>query len=107
MKSQNFEFLRGKHSTLADLAGFAEHYAHSDPTSSLIKQRSFVEQAVQAVAGEAGVPFFSVAGSDFLGACIHGSVCWVNVLAVIYVSLLGTQPPYCKTVMTLHSRLSP
>lgn len=49
MKSQNFEFLRGKRSTLADLAGFAEHYAHSDPTSSLIKQRSFVEHAVLAI----------------------------------------------------------
>ncbi len=49
MKSQNFEFLRGKRSSLADLAGFAEHYAHSDPTSSLIKQRSFVEHAVLAI----------------------------------------------------------
>lgn len=49
MKSQNFEFLRGKRATLADLAGFAEHYAHSDPASSLIKQRSFVEQAVLAI----------------------------------------------------------
>ncbi|MEQ1632017.1 MAG: DEAD/DEAH box helicase family protein, partial [Planctomycetota bacterium] len=49
MKSQNFEFLRGKRSTLADLAGFAEQYAHSDPASSLIKQRSFVEHTVLAI----------------------------------------------------------
>lgn len=49
LKSQNFEFLRGNRSSLADLGGFAESYAHSDPASSLIKQRSFVEQAVVAI----------------------------------------------------------
>jgi type I restriction enzyme, R subunit len=49
MKSQNFEFLRPARAVLADLAGFAESYAHSDPTGSLIKQRSFVEQAVLAI----------------------------------------------------------
>ncbi|MFT3695702.1 MAG: DEAD/DEAH box helicase family protein [Kofleriaceae bacterium] len=43
MKSRNFEFLRPKRAVLADLAGFAEQYAHSDPASSLLKQRSFVE----------------------------------------------------------------
>ena len=31
MKSQNFEFLRAKRAVLADLAGFAERYAHEDP----------------------------------------------------------------------------
>ena len=46
MKSRNFEFLRPKRAVLADLAGFAEQYAHSDPASSLIKQRGFVEQLV-------------------------------------------------------------
>jgi type I restriction enzyme R subunit len=46
MKSQNFEFLRAKRAVLADLAGFAERYAHDDPAGSLIKQRSFVERAV-------------------------------------------------------------
>jgi type I restriction enzyme R subunit len=49
MKSQNFEFLRAKRTVLADLAGFAERYAHDDPPSSLIKQRTFVEQAVAAI----------------------------------------------------------
>jgi len=49
MKSQNFEFLRPKHAVLADLAGFAERYAHEDPASSLIKQRTFVEHAVSAI----------------------------------------------------------
>jgi len=49
MKSQNFEFLRAKRPVLADLGGFAEHYAHTDPTSSLIKQRTFVEQTVAAI----------------------------------------------------------
>ena len=49
MKSQNFEFLRAKRAVLADLAGFAERYAHEDPASSLLKQRSFVEHVVAAI----------------------------------------------------------
>ncbi|MBZ4414692.1 DEAD/DEAH box helicase family protein [Myxococcus sp. XM-1-1-1] len=49
MKSNNFEFLRPRRAVLADLAGFAERYAHEDPASSLIKQRSFVEHAVTAI----------------------------------------------------------
>ena len=49
MMSQNFEFLRPKRTAFADLAGFAERYAWTDPASSLIKQRSFVEQAVAAI----------------------------------------------------------
>jgi type I restriction enzyme R subunit len=49
MKSQNFEFLRVKRGVLADLAGFAERYAHEDPASSLIKQRSFVEHIVAVI----------------------------------------------------------
>lgn len=49
MKSQNFEFLRPKRAVLADLGGFAERYAHEDPASSLIKQRSFVEHVVIAI----------------------------------------------------------
>jgi type I restriction enzyme, R subunit len=49
MKSQNFEFLRPKRALLADLTAFAERYAHSDPTSSLLKQRGFIEQAVIAI----------------------------------------------------------
>ncbi len=49
MMSRNFEFLRAKRSVLADAAGFAERYAHEDPASSLIKQRSFVEQVVVAI----------------------------------------------------------
>jgi len=46
MKSQNFEFLRAKRPALADMAGFAEQYAHADPQGSLMKQRSFVELMV-------------------------------------------------------------
>ena len=30
----------------------------------------------KAVAGEAGVPFFSISGSDFIGMCLHRS-CWL------------------------------
>jgi type I restriction enzyme R subunit len=49
MNSQNFEFLRARRAVLADLGGFAESYAHSDPASSLLKQRSFVEHVVLAI----------------------------------------------------------
>ena len=37
VESLNFEFLREKHSELADLGGFAEKYAWTDPMGSLVK----------------------------------------------------------------------
>src|SRR5712691_7053530 len=46
MHSRNFEFLRSHHRELADLGGFAEHYAHSDPASALVKLRLFGENLV-------------------------------------------------------------
>jgi type I restriction enzyme R subunit len=69
MKSQNFEFLRPKRGVLADLAGFAERYAHEDPASSLIKQRSFVEHAVTAIYERYRLrPPFSDNLNDLMGA---------------------------------------
>jgi len=49
MQSQNFEFLRKGNSELADLAGFAESYAFTDPVSSLVKLRTFAEFLVKAI----------------------------------------------------------
>ncbi len=49
MKSVNFEFLRARRAVLADLAGFAERYAHEDPASSLMTQCRFVDHAVAAI----------------------------------------------------------
>jgi type I restriction enzyme R subunit len=49
MHSQNFEFLRKDYSELADLGGFAECYAFSDPTGALVKLRMFAEFLVKAV----------------------------------------------------------
>jgi len=46
LKSANFEYLRKEWPELAELGGFAEHYAYPDPTSSLVKLRSFAEQVV-------------------------------------------------------------
>ena len=57
MKSQNFEFLRMRHAVLADLAGFAERYAHEDP-SSLIKQRSLPSTSSPIYTTHACVPIF-------------------------------------------------
>lgn len=49
MKSTNFEFLRKDWPELASLAGFAEQYAHADPSSALVKLRTYVEQMVESV----------------------------------------------------------
>jgi type I restriction enzyme, R subunit len=56
MKSQNFEFLRRKHSELADLGGFAETYARPDPGSALLKLRLFVEHVVGLIYAEYRLP---------------------------------------------------
>ena len=49
VESVNFEFLREKHPALADLGGFAERYAWSDPMGSLAKMRLFAEEVVKNV----------------------------------------------------------
>lgn len=43
MKSENFEFLRPHNPELADLGGFAEQYAYTDPGGALVKLRMFGE----------------------------------------------------------------
>ena len=43
MQSTNFEFLRQKWPELAELGGYAEFYAHSDPPSSRFKSRLLAE----------------------------------------------------------------
>jgi len=48
MTSQNFEFLRSRHRELADLGGFAERYVFSDPSSCLVKLRTYAESMVKA-----------------------------------------------------------
>lgn len=49
VESVNFEFLREKHPELADLGGFAERYAWTDPMGSLTKMRLFAEQIVKSI----------------------------------------------------------
>lgn len=49
MKSINFEFLRQNWPQLASLAGFAERYTQTDPVSSLLKLRTYVEQLAEIV----------------------------------------------------------
>ncbi len=49
MQSLNFEFLRPHWPDLAALGGFAEQYVQTDPASSLVKLRSYVESMVQGV----------------------------------------------------------
>ena len=73
MRSQNFEFLRSKRAVLADLAGFAERYAHEDAASSLIKQRSFVEHAFTAIYGAYHLRDWAAPGSNRGPASSHTS----------------------------------
>src|SRR5688572_22626872 len=56
MKSINFEMLRPSWPDLASLGGFAEQYALPDPSSSLVKLRSFAEVMVQIVYLQLGLP---------------------------------------------------
>ena len=56
MKSVNFEFLRVRRPELAALGGFAEQYAHPDPTSALVKLRTFAEQIVLGIYKDLGLP---------------------------------------------------
>lgn len=46
LRSLNFEPLRPVWPELANMGGYAEHYAHSDPEGSLVKLRSFAERVV-------------------------------------------------------------
>lgn len=46
LRSLNFEPLRATFPDLANMGGYAEHYAHSDPESSLVKLRNFAERVV-------------------------------------------------------------
>jgi hypothetical protein len=46
MRSVNFEFLRPAAARLVEIAALAEAYSHNDPSGSVVKARSFVEQAV-------------------------------------------------------------
>ena len=55
MKSINFEILRNNCPELASLGGFAEAYVYSDPSSSLVKLRLFVEHLVINVYNQHGL----------------------------------------------------
>jgi type I restriction enzyme R subunit len=49
MQSINFEMLRQKQDAWASLGGFAEQYAHTDPSSALIKLRILAESMVKEI----------------------------------------------------------
>jgi len=56
MTSRNFEFLRPNWEDLATLGGFAELYAHPDPSTAASKLRIFAEQAVLYIYHKHGLP---------------------------------------------------
>lgn len=49
IKSLNFEPLRRAYPDLANMGGYAEHYAYTDPESALVKLRNFAERLVDHV----------------------------------------------------------
>ncbi|WP_245213703.1 type I restriction endonuclease [Rhodoferax sp. AJA081-3] len=49
IKSLNFEPLRAAYPELANMGGYAEHYAHTDPESALVKLRNFAERLVDRI----------------------------------------------------------
>ena len=56
MNSINFEILRTEFPELAELGGFAEQYAWPDPSSALVKLRSFAEIMVGHIYRINGIP---------------------------------------------------
>lgn len=64
MQSINFEHLRPHWPDLANLAGFAEQYCHSDPQSSLVKLRCFGEMLVNVVYEHCQLPVYP--GDNFV-----------------------------------------
>ncbi|KYF76098.1 hypothetical protein BE11_34415 [Sorangium cellulosum] len=50
--SVNFEFLRARRPDLVEFVAFAEQYAWPDPSSALVKLRSFVELMVATIYAE-------------------------------------------------------
>lgn len=56
MKSLNFEILRDGWPELAGLGGFAESYAHADPSSALVKLRLFGENLTKGIYRELRLP---------------------------------------------------
>ena len=56
MQSINFEILRPSNPILADLGGFAEQYCWPDPSSSLVKLRSYIETMISNLYAAYGLP---------------------------------------------------
>lgn len=71
IRSLNFEPLRPVWPELANMGGYAEHYAHSDPESSLVKLRNFAERVVDHIYIKLKLP--RAPQSNFLDLLNNGS----------------------------------
>lgn len=56
LHSLNFEPLRATFPELANMGGYAEHYAHADPESALVKLRNFAERVVDSLYNHLSLP---------------------------------------------------
>lgn len=55
MDATNFEYIRDRFEELADFGKLAELYAYPDPSSSLVKQRTMIEEVVKAMYQDDGI----------------------------------------------------
>lgn len=54
-KTKNFEFLKVHNGVLCLVASYAEKYIYTDPSSSLVKARQFIEQLVEEIYSKLGL----------------------------------------------------
>ena len=79
--SQNFEHLRVKWPELAELTAYAEQYAVTDPQSSMVKLRCYVEKIVGYLYRELRLPVLPTAN-------IYDKLCSASFTAVVDQTLL-------------------
>lgn len=73
--SLNFEPLRGAHSELANVDGFAEHYAHTGPESALVTLCNFAERTVDHIYTRLRLP--RALQSNFMNLLTNAAfTCW-------------------------------
>ena len=100
MQSTNFEFLREKWPELASLGGFAEQYAWPDPSSALVKIRSYVESMIHRLYDEHNIPKpFSNSLIDLLGADVFKQAVPPVVLNALHgIRLAGNKAAHGESV---------
>jgi len=80
MESTNFEFVRSKNESLANLGGLAEAVLHLDPGSALTRLRSFAEEVTKSIYEKERLPrlpqasFFDLLVDKVFEHCVNRSL---------------------------------